>query len=228
MMPFPAKLIASAGPAGPRAGIPAGAAREPLQTGCRRVLEKQTAGVEPGNHSIVIGSVHMAKIGRNDPCPCGSGKKFKKCCYLKQKESGNLTAPPQVSLRAEVAKIQEAAVRKEAKIVHLGVFVLFATEAGDGWLLELTDMDGVLVADRGEKIDIEMEENPETIEVNWSHRFTISDKKFVATSYKDEAVTVHEDYPTHSIQAAIRKIRKKFSPELLKNIHLSQERAAEA
>jgi len=21
-----------------------------------------------------------AKIGRNDPCPCGSGKKFKRCC----------------------------------------------------------------------------------------------------------------------------------------------------
>ena len=25
--------------------------------------------------------VHRAeKVGRNDPCPCGSGKKFKKCC----------------------------------------------------------------------------------------------------------------------------------------------------
>jgi len=23
------------------------------------------------------------KIGRNDPCPCGSGKKFKKCCENK-------------------------------------------------------------------------------------------------------------------------------------------------
>jgi hypothetical protein len=23
------------------------------------------------------------KIGRNDPCPCGSGKKFKKCCLEK-------------------------------------------------------------------------------------------------------------------------------------------------
>ncbi len=22
----------------------------------------------------------MAKVGRNDPCPCGSGKKFKRCC----------------------------------------------------------------------------------------------------------------------------------------------------
>lgn len=23
--------------------------------------------------------VRRAKVGRNDPCPCGSGKKFKKC-----------------------------------------------------------------------------------------------------------------------------------------------------
>lgn len=28
---------------------------------------------EPSRHT---------KIGRNDPCPCGSGKKFKKCCGL--------------------------------------------------------------------------------------------------------------------------------------------------
>jgi len=27
-------------------------------------------------HSLTI----LARIGRNDPCPCGSGKKFKKCC----------------------------------------------------------------------------------------------------------------------------------------------------
>ncbi len=25
----------------------------------------------------------MKKVGRNDPCPCGSGKKFKKCCEAK-------------------------------------------------------------------------------------------------------------------------------------------------
>ena len=25
------------------------------------------------------------KVGTNDPCPCGSGKKYKKCCYLKDK-----------------------------------------------------------------------------------------------------------------------------------------------
>lgn len=24
------------------------------------------------------------KIGRNEPCPCGSGMKYKKCCLLKE------------------------------------------------------------------------------------------------------------------------------------------------
>ena len=28
-------------------------------------------------------AVASAKAGRNDPCPCGSGKKYKKCCYPK-------------------------------------------------------------------------------------------------------------------------------------------------
>ncbi len=25
-------------------------------------------------------TIHSEKIGRNDPCPCGSEKKYKKCC----------------------------------------------------------------------------------------------------------------------------------------------------
>lgn len=27
-------------------------------------------------------SIPIKKVGRNEPCPCGSGKKFKKCCFL--------------------------------------------------------------------------------------------------------------------------------------------------
>ena len=26
------------------------------------------------------------KVGRNDPCPCGSGKKYKKCCGMKEEQ----------------------------------------------------------------------------------------------------------------------------------------------
>jgi len=28
----------------------------------------------------------MAAIGRNAPCPCGSGKKYKRCCLLKEQQ----------------------------------------------------------------------------------------------------------------------------------------------
>ena len=42
---------------------------------------------EDGNWVYVDGEmnpkgqpVRVTKVGRNDPCPCGSGKKYKKCC----------------------------------------------------------------------------------------------------------------------------------------------------
>ena len=27
--------------------------------------------------------IRVPKVGRNQPCPCGSGKKFKRCCWPK-------------------------------------------------------------------------------------------------------------------------------------------------
>ncbi len=41
-----------------------------------------------------------AKVGRNDPCPCGSGKKYKKCCGAAPLERrGNLPAQNQAAVR---------------------------------------------------------------------------------------------------------------------------------
>lgn len=33
----------------------------------------------PGKDSVVAAAEEKVKAGRNDPCPCGSGKKVKKC-----------------------------------------------------------------------------------------------------------------------------------------------------
>ncbi len=35
----------------------------------------------------------MAKIGRNSPCPCGSGRKYKRCCLDRETAMRN-TEPP--------------------------------------------------------------------------------------------------------------------------------------
>jgi len=37
--------------------------------------KRQQMPLEPQNHGR-----RVPKVGRNDPCPCGSGQKFKKCC----------------------------------------------------------------------------------------------------------------------------------------------------
>ena len=44
----------------------------------RQMASLQFAGGEASSTSATV--VRGAKIGRNDPCPCGSGKKYKKCC----------------------------------------------------------------------------------------------------------------------------------------------------
>ena len=38
--------------------------------------QKELYREEKSSHTVV----KPAKVGRNDPCPCGSGKKYKKCC----------------------------------------------------------------------------------------------------------------------------------------------------
>jgi hypothetical protein len=164
----------------------------------------------------------MARIGRNDPCPCGSGKKFKKCCVGKQAvQAPAQTEPP--SINREVKKIQASAVAKKATMFTLGVFVLFSTEEGDAWLLEVTEMDAIQVAEAGEIIDVQIVENQETIEINWTHKFTIKNKKFVLTSYKDKSEETRDRYPAHSILSAVKKIRKRVPPELLSSLHIDDE-----
>lgn len=53
---------------------------------------KVIVGVEPDKPEDISGLERLnnfnvkrnnPEVGRNDPCPCGSGKKYKKCCLNK-------------------------------------------------------------------------------------------------------------------------------------------------
>ncbi|UWN49666.1 hypothetical protein ASALC70_01880 [Alcanivorax sp. ALC70] len=47
------------------------------------VLEESSRFVREDGHWFYLdgdSTVSNLKPGRNEPCPCGSGKKFKKCC----------------------------------------------------------------------------------------------------------------------------------------------------
>ena len=44
---------------------------------------REIAGVNPPELSTNSNEKEGKKVGRNEPCPCGSGKKYKKCCLNK-------------------------------------------------------------------------------------------------------------------------------------------------
>jgi hypothetical protein len=66
----------------------------------------------------------MATVGRNDPCPCGSGKKHKKCCAIKTLSDGAPTERSiepiglQPALRMKGGVMFEPQLRGYIAIVH--------------------------------------------------------------------------------------------------------------
>jgi hypothetical protein len=169
----------------------------------------------------------MAKIGRNDKCPCRSGKKFKKCCGLLERAPRLDTSqsPEQalkVTLMDGVREIQADAAAKKSVCRELGVFFFYSTPEGGGWMLEMTQNDCVQVAEKGEILEPPIDENSETIEINWSHMYALRDKKFVLTAYANKGEQIVEDAPTREINAAIRRITRKYSSEQLEKVHVTE------
>jgi preprotein translocase subunit SecA len=61
----------------------------PASAGIRRQQDAAIAGSERSTEKKREPVRNLAKkVGRNDPCPCGSGKKFKACCMRKQTTAG--------------------------------------------------------------------------------------------------------------------------------------------
>ena len=165
----------------------------------------------------------MAKIGRNEKCPCQSGKKFKHCCALKEQGARPQLTPEQalkITLMSAVEAIQQDAVLLKKKFRELGVFFFFSTAKGDAWLMEMTDCDCVQVAKGGKALEAPIDENSETIEINWSHTFAIQNKQVQITAYEDKRVATLDNAPGRELSAAMKRIRKKFSEEQLKKVHL--------
>ena len=52
-------------------------------------MAKEAAAVSASDKTVKQQPVRKAKkVGPNDPCPCGSGKKYKKCCRDKDIAEG--------------------------------------------------------------------------------------------------------------------------------------------
>jgi preprotein translocase subunit SecA len=49
------------------------------------IARQQREAIDASGGEVVIETIRNRgqRVGRNDPCPCGSGKKYKNCCLRK-------------------------------------------------------------------------------------------------------------------------------------------------
>ena len=66
-----------------------------VQVRAQQEIRREKVAKETGTAAATSSEVRKTpirsrekKVGPNDPCPCGSGKKYKKCCMQKDKASG--------------------------------------------------------------------------------------------------------------------------------------------
>lgn len=172
----------------------------------------------------------MAKVGRNDPCPCGSGLKYKKCCLPREEKATVKAEDPgrKTFVDREISRLQELAAGRRPGFRLIGALVFFSTALGDAWLLELTEQDAVRVARNGEPLPVTVNETEEMFEIGWTHNFAVKGQLLVTTSYLDHAVASHESCPVREINESIRNLRRQHSPGDLESIRIRGDRDSEA
>lgn len=163
----------------------------------------------------------MSKISRNQPCPCRSGRKYKHCCLLRRLNGLPVASPrpEQASLLREVKKIQQDASRRQECCRDIGVFVFFSTKEGDAWVLEMTERDAFQAAAAGQPLPPPVQEDAELIEVDWSHAFILRGRRLFLTDHQSGAETELVSAPAAQISAVLRRIKKQYPAELLRQVH---------
>jgi tetratricopeptide (TPR) repeat protein len=97
-----------------------------IKYGISRVqLDKMLSSYQASRRDAAAAQAYSAsKTNRNDPCPCGSGKKYKKCCMPMHEEARRLIPKEQLAQMGERAKERE----KIEKEVRKGFELLFLQE----------------------------------------------------------------------------------------------------
>ena len=78
--PRPVQLAYSGGEGIPPAGGFTGRAASAAPRGMEDTSAKAFGHAQQATRGVTAPRHVEQKVGRNDPCPCGSGKKYKKCC----------------------------------------------------------------------------------------------------------------------------------------------------
>jgi len=105
-------------------------------------------------------------------------------------------------LAEEIGYIQDKAAEHDLRMVTIGQFILFSTETGDAWLLDVTDKLAVRLARDGDPEPIHLEETDTSFAIGWKGHYQIHGPAFIYTDNDSGRVTTILGCPTRKIARA--------------------------
>jgi len=106
-------------------------------------------------------------------------------------------------LADEVRYIQKKAANRDSRVVSFGQLVLFSTETGDAWLLDVSDQLAVRVARDGDPEPVQLEETDTSFAIGWKGQYRIDGSAFVYSDRETGRVTTILGYPMQAIARAV-------------------------
>jgi hypothetical protein len=105
-------------------------------------------------------------------------------------------------LADEVRYIQNKAAEHDGRVVSFGQLVLFSTDTGDAWLLDLTDQLAAPLARDGHPEPIHLEETDTNFAIGWKGHYHIEGAAFIYADHDSGQVRTIFGYPTQTIARA--------------------------
>ena len=105
-------------------------------------------------------------------------------------------------LADEIRDIQNKAAEHALRMVTIGQFILFSTETGDAWLLDVTDHLAARLARDGDPEPIHLQETDTSFAIGWKGQYRIEGPAFIYSDRQTGRVTAILGYPTKKIAQA--------------------------
>ena len=99
-------------------------------------------------------------------------------------------------LADEILYIQDKAADHNLCMVTIGQLILFSTETGDAWLLDVTDKLAARLARDGGPEPIRLEETDTSFAIGWKGHYHVESPAFVYSDRETGRATTIIGYPT--------------------------------
>ncbi|HED37558.1 MAG TPA: hypothetical protein ENI76_04835 [Ignavibacteria bacterium] len=115
-----------------------------------------------------------------------------------------VTKKKELNIKEEIKYIIKCAINFETKIMSINELILFCTETGDAWLLDIADDLALDLARDRVKQEFSVIDMPYQFGVEWKYNYIIDNEKFIYID-KTGLSRIIIGYPTERLSEIIHK-----------------------